>query len=97
VQDHSISPGQAVLNRRAAVSEHPLATVEETARLLRVSEMTVRRAIRSGRLPAVIFGRSYRVPRAFVAGLLADAAAGQTVVVTDRGASWSGVSVEDVA
>lgn len=39
----------------------PLLTVAEVAELFRVSSMTVYRLIRSGELPAVRVGRSYRV------------------------------------
>lgn len=39
----------------------PLLTVAEVADLFRVSSMTVYRLIRSGELPAVRVGRSYRV------------------------------------
>jgi excisionase family DNA binding protein len=38
-----------------------LLTIAETARLLKVNPMTVRRYIKSGRLPAVRFGRRVRV------------------------------------
>ncbi|WP_084077369.1 helix-turn-helix domain-containing protein [Demequina sp. NBRC 110057] len=41
-------------------------TVAEVAELLRVSRMTVYRWIHAGEIPAVQFGRSYRVPRAAV-------------------------------
>jgi excisionase family DNA binding protein len=37
-------------------------TVAEVAELMRVSNMTVYRMVESGRLPAVRFGRSYRIP-----------------------------------
>ena len=37
-------------------------TVEEVAELVRVSRMTVYRWVRSGDLPAVRVGRSFRVP-----------------------------------
>jgi excisionase family DNA binding protein len=40
-----------------------LLTAQEVADLLRVSSMTVYRLIRSGELPAVRVGRSYRVRR----------------------------------
>lgn len=36
-------------------------TVAEVAELMRVSNMTVYRMVESGRLPAVRFGRSYRI------------------------------------
>jgi len=38
-------------------------TVAEVADLVRVSRMTVYRWIHSGELPAVRFGRSFRVPQ----------------------------------
>lgn len=37
-------------------------TVAEVAEVMRVSKMTVYRLVHSGELPAVRFGRSYRVP-----------------------------------
>lgn len=37
-------------------------TVAEVADLMRVSKMTVYRLVHAGELPAVRFGRSYRVP-----------------------------------
>ncbi len=37
-------------------------TVQEVAELMRVSKMTVYRMVHAGELPAVRFGRSYRVP-----------------------------------
>lgn len=40
-----------------------LLTVQETARLLKVSTITIRRYIASGRLPAVKVGRVVRVRR----------------------------------
>ena len=41
-------------------------TVAEVATLMRVSRMTVYRLVHSGELPAVRFGRSYRVPESAV-------------------------------
>jgi excisionase family DNA binding protein len=37
-------------------------TVAEVAEAMRVSKMTVYRLVHAGELPAVRFGRSYRVP-----------------------------------
>ena len=37
-------------------------TVAEVAELMRVSKMTVYRLVHSGEMPAVRFGRSFRVP-----------------------------------
>lgn len=41
-------------------------TVAEVAEVMRVSKMTVYRLVHSGELPAVQFGRSYRVPESAV-------------------------------
>lgn len=41
-------------------------TVAEVAELMRVSKMTVYRMVHSGELPAVRFGRSFRVPESAV-------------------------------
>ena len=48
-------------------------TVSEVADVMRVSEMTVYRLVHSGELPAVRFGRSYRVPESAVQKVLRDA------------------------
>lgn len=45
-------------------------TVAEVAELMRVSKMTVYRLVHSGDLPAVRFGRSYRVPETAVTAAL---------------------------
>ena len=45
-------------------------TVAEVAALMRVSKMTVYRLVHAGELPAVRFGRSYRVPESAVADAL---------------------------
>ena len=47
-----------------------LLTVKETARLLRVSPITVRRYIASGRLPAERVGRGIRVRREAIEGFV---------------------------
>ncbi len=41
-------------------------TVAEVAEMMRVSTMTVYRLVHSGELPAVRFGRSYRIPESAV-------------------------------
>jgi excisionase family DNA binding protein len=45
-------------------------TVAEVAELMRVSKMTVYRLVHAGELPAVRFGRSYRVPESAVTDAL---------------------------
>jgi excisionase family DNA binding protein len=41
-------------------------TVAEVAAMMRVSNMTVYRLVHSGDLPAVRFGRSFRIPESAV-------------------------------
>ncbi|MCS5722777.1 helix-turn-helix domain-containing protein [Herbiconiux sp. CPCC 203407] len=42
-------------------------TVAEVADMMRVSKMTVYRLVHAGELPAIRFGRSFRVPESAVA------------------------------
>ena len=49
-------------NRPGDISEVKFLTVAEVAAVMRVSKMTVYRLVHAGELPAVRFGRSYRVP-----------------------------------
>ena len=48
------------------LSELRFLTVAEVAELMRVSKMTVYRLVHSGELPAIRFGRSFRVPESAV-------------------------------
>ena len=48
----------------------PFLTVAEIAQRMRVSKMTVYRLVHSGELPAVRFGRSFRVQEAAVEELI---------------------------
>ena len=45
-------------------------TVAEVAERMRVSKMTVYRLVHNGALPAVRFGRSFRVPRRAVEDMI---------------------------
>ncbi len=45
-------------------------TVAEVAEMMRVSKMTVYRLVHSGDLPAIRFGRSFRVPESAVAAAI---------------------------
>ncbi|TFC20021.1 DNA-binding protein [Cryobacterium algoritolerans] len=45
-------------------------TVAEVAAMMRVSKMTVYRLVHSGELPAIRFGRSFRVPESAVSALI---------------------------
>ena len=48
------------------ISEVKFLTVAEVAAVMRVSKMTVYRLVHSGELPAIRFGRSFRVPESAV-------------------------------
>jgi len=50
-------------------------TVQEVADVMRVSSMTVYRMVHSGEMPAIRFGRSFRIPENAVSHLLAQAGA----------------------
>ncbi|WP_375400798.1 helix-turn-helix domain-containing protein [uncultured Amnibacterium sp.] len=50
----------------AGISEARFLTVAEVADMMRVSRMTVYRLVHSGDLPAIRFGRSFRVPESAV-------------------------------
>lgn len=54
--------------------EEPLLTVGEVAQLMRVSNMTVYRLIKSGQLAAIRVGKNYRIRRADVERYLAERA-----------------------
>jgi excisionase family DNA binding protein len=45
-------------------------TVAEVAEMMRVSTMTVYRMVHSGELPAVRFGRSFRIPETAVTQII---------------------------
>ena len=64
------SAGKAAGSADAAQSRTQFLTVAEVAALMRVSKMTVYRLVHSGELPAVRFGRSYRVPETAVTAAL---------------------------
>ncbi|MDF1477938.1 helix-turn-helix domain-containing protein [Leifsonia sp. H3M29-4] len=50
----------------ADLSDVRFLTVAEVAEMMRVSNMTVYRMVHSGELPAVRFGRSFRIPESAV-------------------------------
>ena len=52
------------------LSDVRLLTVAEVADMMRVSTMTVYRLVQSGELPAIRFGRSFRIPESAVADIL---------------------------
>ena len=45
-------------------------TVGEVAEMMRVSNMTVYRLVHSGELPAIRFGRSFRIPETAVQAVI---------------------------
>ncbi|HEY4224693.1 MAG TPA: helix-turn-helix domain-containing protein [Pseudolysinimonas sp.] len=46
-------------------------TVAEVAEMMRVSNMTVYRLVHAGELPAIRFGRSFRIPESAVEDAIA--------------------------
>jgi excisionase family DNA binding protein len=54
-------------------------TVNEVAETMRVSTMTVYRMVHSGELPAVRFGRSFRIPESAVIQMISPAGAQDTM------------------
>ena len=64
------SPGFGGSEDMAELSDVRFLTVAEVAEIMRVSKMTVYRLVHSGELPAVRFGRSYRVPETAVTDAL---------------------------
>lgn len=52
------------------LSDMRFLTVQEVADMMRVSSMTVYRMVHAGDLPAVRFGRSYRIPESAVAAVV---------------------------
>jgi excisionase family DNA binding protein len=55
------TPYDSAIVKREPFTEARLKTVNEVADLLRVSRMTVYRMIKTGEMPAVRVGRSYRL------------------------------------
>ena len=51
-------------------------TVGEVADMMRVSNMTVYRLVHAGDLPAIRFGRSFRIPESAVEAMIARPIAG---------------------
>lgn len=54
--------------------DDPLLTVGEVAQIMRVSNMTVYRLIKSGQLPAIRVGKNYRLRRKDIERYLTDRA-----------------------
>ena len=62
-----------------------LFTVEEVARIFRLTEAAIRRLIRVREIPAIRFGKEYRIPRQFVENKLSP--------ITDETLEFSGFGV----
>ncbi|MDI2098931.1 helix-turn-helix domain-containing protein [Ruicaihuangia caeni] len=54
----------------SSLSDMRFLTVAEVAEMMRVSNMTVYRMVHSGELPAIRFGRSFRIPESAVEQVL---------------------------
>lgn len=52
------------------LSQMRFLTVGEVAQMMRVSTMTVYRLVHSGELPAIRFGRSFRIPESAVSNIV---------------------------
>jgi excisionase family DNA binding protein len=74
VPDRRDGIGAVPSGAEAERSSMPFLTVAEVADRMRVSKMTVYRLVHSGELPAVRFGRSFRVQRGAVEELIRAAA-----------------------
>jgi excisionase family DNA binding protein len=77
--------------------ERKFMRVREVARLLDVSEMTIRRACAADVIPGITFGTSCRVLTAFVKSLVAEVEAGRQVKVEDFGREWKARNSESEA
>jgi len=53
-----------------SLSQMRFLTVGEVAQMMRVSTITVYRLVHSGELPAVRFGRSFRIPESAVSSIV---------------------------
>jgi excisionase family DNA binding protein len=62
----------------------PLLTVGEVATVMRVSNMTVYRLIKSGQLSAIRVGKNYRIRRSDVERYLSDRAVNVTSIDPDE-------------
>ncbi len=58
------------------LSQMRFLTVNEVADMMRVSSMTVYRMVHSGELPAIRFGRSFRIPESVVLAMISPSGEG---------------------
>ena len=68
---------------------HPFITVNQTAKMLGYSPMTIRRRIEARIFPAVTIGRRSMVPREFVEAMVRAAESGRTIVLEEFVAEWT--------
>jgi len=81
-------PQQPGVTPQPRKPDEDLLTINEAARRLRMSRMTIDRAIKAGEFPVIQCRRTYRVPAAFVDRVVTAAKAGAQVVVEDYAAQW---------
>lgn len=77
------------IGKQAGNQEATFISVRETARLLKVSPLTVYRRFHAGQFPGRRFGRKIDLYRPFVAELLAEICSGRNVDVESFAAEWS--------
>lgn len=78
------------MTQEQGFSDVTFLTVQEVAELMRVSKMTVYRMVHAGELPAVRFGRSYRVPANAVESYLRQAVVDGTGKAGNPGSAQTG-------
>lgn len=78
-------------------SRKPFISVRETAALLGRSREYLYAGLREGRFPGAQFGRAWEMPRAFVAGFVAEVAAGSSVSFEEYAALWLARASEKAA
>lgn len=69
-----LNQGEHVSMADNGASRTTFLTVAEVAEMLRVSRMTVYRWVHAGDMPAVRFGRSFRVPQSVIDQFMEEAA-----------------------
>lgn len=63
----------------SSLSNMKFFTVNEVAEMMRVSPMTVYRMVHSGEVPAIRFGRSFRIPESAVLRMIYPDASNQNL------------------
>jgi len=90
----AVLAGAAAESRRARDADsRPLLDLDETAKLLGVSRMTVVRLADEGQIPSIVVRRGKvhkirRIPRAFIEQMVSEAALGAQIDVADDAEAW---------